>query len=135
MIYLATTDDVDSIARLETRLFDNAMSLLMLERELAVGAGYLIGRPLQAYALVRCDKGLFDLTRLGVDPGGQGQGLGTQLLIHVLALGTVVLTVRKDNERALRLYRRHGFEIVAHLSAERAWVLRRASEASVRPSP
>jgi len=52
---------------------------------------------------------------IGVDPGYQGQGIGTALLRALLARADevhapVFLEVRTDNDRAQELYRRHGFE-------------------------
>ncbi|OXM73926.1 MULTISPECIES: ribosomal protein S18-alanine N-acetyltransferase [Amycolatopsis] len=52
---------------------------------------------------------------IGVDPGYQGQGVGTALLRALLARADevrapVFLEVRTDNDRAQELYRRHGFE-------------------------
>ena len=135
MIRRATTDDIDDIAGLEALLFDNSMSPMMLTRELEVGQGFVIGTPLEAYALVREDGELLDLTRLAVQPAHQGRGLGAALLEHIIHLGRpVMLTVKKDNARALRLYRSRGFEIAGHVTAASAWVLRRAAWASAHPS-
>jgi len=52
---------------------------------------------------------------IGVDPGYQGQGIGTALLRALLTRADevrapVFLEVRTDNDRAQELYRRHGFE-------------------------
>ncbi|NIH82627.1 ribosomal protein S18-alanine N-acetyltransferase [Amycolatopsis viridis] len=52
---------------------------------------------------------------IGVDPGYQGQGVGTALLRALLdradeLRAPVFLEVRTDNHRAQELYRRHGFE-------------------------
>ncbi|NIA15835.1 MAG: GNAT family N-acetyltransferase [Nitrospiraceae bacterium] len=56
---------------------------------------------------------------IGLRDEYQNLGLGAPLLAYLLALGRHVLskkevglTVRKDNHRAFRLYRRLGFEIV-----------------------
>ena len=49
---------------------------------------------------------------IGVAAAAQGRGLGTTLLLDLLAAAgdrRVVLDVRADNEVAQRLYRRHGF--------------------------
>jgi ribosomal-protein-alanine N-acetyltransferase len=49
---------------------------------------------------------------IGVTGGAQGRGLGTALLLDLLAAAgdrRVLLDVRADNEVAQRLYRRHGF--------------------------
>ncbi|WP_254537078.1 GNAT family N-acetyltransferase [Halomarina litorea] len=53
---------------------------------------------------------------LAVDPEFQGRGVGTLLLNHALATveaqgaHATKLEVREDNDPALALYRRHGFE-------------------------
>ncbi|WP_092531325.1 ribosomal protein S18-alanine N-acetyltransferase [Amycolatopsis arida] len=54
---------------------------------------------------------------IGVDPEFQGRGVGTLLLRALLARADelrapVFLEVRTDNERAIRLYERHGFDRV-----------------------
>ena len=49
---------------------------------------------------------------IGVSGSAQGRGLGTALLLDLLAAAgdrRVLLDVRADNEVAQRLYRRHGF--------------------------
>ncbi|MFL6129278.1 MAG: ribosomal protein S18-alanine N-acetyltransferase [Mycobacteriales bacterium] len=49
---------------------------------------------------------------IGVTGSAQGRGLGTALLLDLLAAAgdrRVLLDVRADNEVAQRLYRRHGF--------------------------
>jgi len=131
--------DLPAVLELEQRLFDNALSETMLERELEAGYGFVFADPeVRGYALVRPDQDLLDLTRLGVQPETQGQGIGTRLLQRVLQDGpSVLLTVRKTNLDALRLYQRHGFGIVAQLSegpAQHAWVLRRPPSPSEHPS-
>lgn len=54
---------------------------------------------------------------IGVDPAHRRRGLGTLLLDELLRLadehgGPVFLEVRTDNDAAISLYRREGFEIV-----------------------
>lgn len=122
--------DIPRILELEQVLFENSMTEAVLERELEVGKGYVWVDNLHAkvlgYALVREEEGLLDLTRLGVDPEAQGTGVGRKLLRRVLALRQdTILTVLKTNHRALRLYLRHGFEVVGHVTSADAWVLRR----------
>jgi ribosomal-protein-alanine N-acetyltransferase len=52
---------------------------------------------------------------MAVAPTSQGQGVGTALLLALVAeaerreVGHLDLEVRADNEVAQRLYRRHGF--------------------------
>lgn len=52
---------------------------------------------------------------IGVHPSYQGKGIGTALLTALLARADeleapVFLEVRTDNDTAIRLYERHGFE-------------------------
>ena len=60
-----------------------------------------------------------DIRTLAVAPSGQGRGLGSRLLDALLAEAarrgatTVMLEVRADNEAALALYGRRGFEPIA----------------------
>jgi ribosomal protein S18 acetylase RimI-like enzyme len=131
---LATPEDIPDILRLDQALFDNPFTEPMLKRELEVGHGYVwVGPHILGYALVRQDSRVQDLTRLGVSPTAQGTGVGTLLLKRVLAEGReTVLTVRKTNKGALRLYRRHGFAVVGHFT--NAWVLRRAEDRAERPA-
>lgn len=125
------------IAELEALLFpENSMSPALLERESRVSRFFVIGEPVQAYAIVGDDGRLLDLLRIGVDPAHQGQGLGTQLLDRALGLGrSMILTVKKDNHRALQLYRKHGFRIVGHFKESSAWALFREAACTSCPSP
>lgn len=126
----ATQEDAEAVEELEMSLFpDNCMGRLLIQSELRHGKGWLIERrdEVVAYALVRFEPGLVDLTRLGVRASHQGRGLGKQLLLHILGLApTVVLAVRKDNEAALRLYRKHSFGIVGETS-NGSWTMRATS--------
>ncbi|MCX2734418.1 ribosomal protein S18-alanine N-acetyltransferase [Saccharopolyspora sp. NFXS83] len=54
---------------------------------------------------------------MAVDPAHQGHGVGAALLRRLLARAdehraTTFLEVRTDNDPAIALYRKHGFEIV-----------------------
>ena len=120
--------DIPALLRLEEALFWNAMAERLLEHEIGRGWGWVEeteqGRVV-GYALVRRDEMLLDLTRLGVDPEYQGRGVGKRLLEKVLEAGRdVILTVKKDNANAIGLYRKYNFEIVGHLAAANAWVMR-----------
>lgn len=59
------------------------------------------------------DKDLADLPELWalyVDADAWRGGIGTALLSHCLPAGPALLWVLDGNERAIRFYRRHGFE-------------------------
>jgi ribosomal protein S18 acetylase RimI-like enzyme len=59
------------------------------------------------------------VSSLGVLPAAQGQGLGARLLKHAdeqaraRGLSKCALLVPTENETALRLYRKHGYEIIS----------------------
>lgn len=141
VIRRASTEDVPELMELEAALFDNAMSETTLERELVAGEGYLVRQwhessAILGYILVREDGDLLDITRLGVRPEAQCLGLGTTLLKYILDRErTTVLTVKKGNARALRLYKRHGFVVVGHFIEARAWVLRRDARPAAPTAP
>lgn len=125
MIRPAGVNDIDAIISLEAALFDNPMSERMLHHELTRGRGWIYGEYL-GYVLVRFDSGLLDITRLGVRPDRQGRGIGKTLLDRaLLGVPDALLTVKKDNVVALKLYAKYGFRVVAHLSSAGAFVLRR----------
>ena len=133
-IQWATPEHADQIAMLEVELFDNAMPPAMLAREIEFGWGLVIGNPVEAYALVRANGNLLDLTRLGVTAASRQKGYGKALLEEVLRLGMpVCLTVLKSNAVALRLYKKYGFKIVGHLPADNAWLMATDRETSTAP--
>jgi ribosomal protein S18 acetylase RimI-like enzyme len=62
---------------------------------------------------------------MGVREEARGQGIGDQLLNAALSLlqsrhtiEIVYLMVRADNHRALQLYKKHGFEVLATLTQD-----------------
>jgi len=76
-------------------------------------AGKIVG----VAATERRDDGLF-LDRLAVDPAKQGTGLGSWLLVRLEEVArargdhAVSLVTAEMMDHLIRLYRRHGFEIV-----------------------
>ena len=55
---------------------------------------------------------------LGTDPAQQGRGVGSALLARALARSDAAglpAYLESSKEKNLAFYRRHGFEIVAHL--------------------
>lgn len=127
MLRAATKQDLPELLALEEKLFPNAMGERLLQHELTRGCGWLalVDGVVAGYVLVRRDDDLLDITRLGVHEEFRGRGLGRELLEKVLKEHfDVMLTVKKDNVKAIRLYRTHGFTIVGHLIAAEAWVMR-----------
>ena len=70
-------------------------------------------------ALIRHNDDLFELSKMAVADNHQGQGIGTQLLMHVIdwarsrSIKTLFLETNTVLERAVRLYQRAGFREVA----------------------
>jgi ribosomal-protein-alanine N-acetyltransferase len=127
MLRAACGLDIPALLALEDALFPNSMTERMLQHELHRGQGWVaeVDDELVGYILVRRDESLLDITRLGVVEKVRRQGVAKQLLERALSEpGDVVLTVKKDNAPAIALYRRYGFEIVAHLAAAHAWVMK-----------
>jgi len=131
-----TRFDADVLAHLDSILFpENALNETTLANEAQHGLGWVIevAGDVVAYALVRNSHNVMDLLRLGVHPDYQRVGFGTQLLQRLLQENEkAMLTVKKDNPRAIRLYRKHGFQIVGHLPSNNSWVMLR--EATVQAS-
>jgi [ribosomal protein S18]-alanine N-acetyltransferase len=117
--------DLAAVAQLELALFgEEAWSADMLATELA-------GEP-SRYYLVAADDGAIagyagmlapgggqaDVLTVGVAHERWGEGIGAALVNHLMAEASrrgcteMFLEVRVDNDRAQRLYRRHGFDVV-----------------------
>lgn len=120
MLRYATVKDAIDIAELEKQVFpDTCLNEHSCKREIANGRCWIADG--QGYALTRWGTELIDILRLGVLPEQQGKGVGTYLLRNIILRADlpVILTVRKDNARAISLYRKHGFKPVAqHIDPE-----------------
>jgi ribosomal protein S18 acetylase RimI-like enzyme len=119
--------DAPAVAELEAELFpDNCMNEKTLAGEIERGGGTVqFEGILVGYLLCRTDEatGLVDILRLGIRPSHQGRGIGGKLLLSVLMHNDdVMLTVRKNNYRAIRFYQKWGFKITAQL--KESWVMR-----------
>jgi len=126
MIRPACPLDIDALFILESELFPNSMNERMLHHELIRGRGWVSGDPIDGYILVRMDGDLIDITRLGVRATASGHGIGRKLLeVALEGVPDALLTVQKNNLRAMTLYKKAGFEIVGHLAGAGAWVMRR----------
>jgi len=122
-----TQADADEVAKLDAILFpDNCFNERTLAKEIALGFGWVIynGMDLVGYALIRDEPHVLDVIRLGIHPDFQRQHLGTALIKKVLEKRQdVMLTVRESNVVALRMYRRHGFELIGRLQSGEGWVM------------
>jgi ribosomal-protein-alanine N-acetyltransferase len=117
--------DIEPVLDLERRLFPhNPWTVGIFWSELAgvpATRHYLVaderGRVL-GYAGLAATRHEADVQTVAVDPDRQGEGLGRRLLDALLAearrrgCADVFLEARADNERAIELYRRSGFEQV-----------------------
>lgn len=123
-----TRADAFELAKLESELFEENMLRAEIETEIVHGFGWLVEyeHALAGYILVRDDNYILDITRFGVRTEHQGRGVGTTLLSHVLrTLRPVMLTVDDSNVVAMRMYLKHGFQIVSRLPHNSCWVMRR----------
>ncbi|MFD6896589.1 ribosomal protein S18-alanine N-acetyltransferase [Rhodococcus sp. NPDC060086] len=121
-------DDVDRCAELETVLFpgDDPWSAAAFRSELASAHNHYVAArdesgSLIGYAgLARLGTGMdpeSEVHTIGVDPDARRRGVGGALLAELLRVadrwgGPVFLEVRTDNDAAIALYRREGFEVV-----------------------
>lgn len=119
--------DADELAELEMKLFpENCLNEFTLSGEIALGSGWCFveSGDIVAYVLCRGNSYLIDVMRLGVLPAYQRRGLGSKLLEQACSQASnVMLTVLAENQSALRLYRRKGFEIVGRLVGDAGWVM------------
>ncbi|GGC10254.1 ribosomal protein S18-alanine N-acetyltransferase [Cellulomonas carbonis] len=117
------TADLPRLVELEHVLFGaSAWTLGMLTEELGAPgrayAGVDADGVLVGYAGLWFDGDVAQVMTIGVDPAAQRRGIGTSLLAWVvdtardLGASAVLLEVRVDNDAAITLYERHGFEVL-----------------------
>lgn len=120
--------DLDRVEQLERQVFGRgAWTYGMLAEELAArGRWYVVAEPVRidragpqpvvGYAGLWFDGDVTQVMTIGVDPAFQHRGVGSTLLTALVdrsrALGAsaVLLEVRVDNEPALAMYAKFGFE-------------------------
>jgi ribosomal-protein-alanine N-acetyltransferase len=116
--------DVEALMPLEHKLFGGwAWSAETFWSELAAPSRWYVvaerGGEVVGYAGLACTGPEADVQTIAVAPHAQGSGVGALLLEVLLEEAVrrraafVLLEVRADNERATRLYERHGFERIA----------------------
>jgi ribosomal-protein-alanine N-acetyltransferase len=116
--------DIEPVVALEHALFEDAWSTEMFWDELAQGdtRTYLVAEDdgeIVAYAGLAALPDEAYVQTIGVVKAHQRNGLGATLLTALLddakrrGLPRVGLEVRIDNEPAIRLYERFGFEAIA----------------------
>lgn len=108
--------DAARVAELDAELFPEiCWNENTVRREIQLGWGLAAldtkGRII-AFLLTRLDGQMTDITRVGVTKKFQRRGFGRMLLrsaIGVVEGGPMMLTIRKDNEAAKKLYLKEGF--------------------------
>jgi ribosomal-protein-alanine N-acetyltransferase len=122
-VELVTEPDLDALESLDREAFDpfwhmgsaglrEALAATPASAVLQTSSG---GAP-TGYALVGAQLGVSFLQRIAVSPRERGQGLGRSLIdaartwAKSVGAASMVLNVRPDNEPAIRLYERCGFE-------------------------
>lgn len=128
MVRLATQADLEAIAGLEILLFpENSINEHSLRRELSWSRATVYGNPARAYLIARFGPGVIDILRVGVHPNFRRQGIARMLVEEILetAYLPVMLTVKKENASARRLYTSLGFETIAIVPQAEALLLLR----------
>jgi ribosomal protein S18 acetylase RimI-like enzyme len=127
-VRLATSDDVQDLVNLEYVLFpENNFNEKTLLNEILHGATWVVctGSTVLGYCICRMWSDSFiDILRLGVLEEVRRCGIATQLLEQAISRADrVMLTVRKGNDPAIELYKKHGFQITGTLPQCYAWVM------------
>jgi ribosomal-protein-alanine N-acetyltransferase len=117
--------DIDAVRAIEQSLFPDAWSTETFWAELAgvpETRHYVVaetGREVIGYAGLFATRDQADVQTIAVAAGHQGSGLGATLLDALLdearrrGCREVLLDVRVDNESALHLYEKAGFERIS----------------------
>lgn len=128
-IHPAGAEDVERLAALHGRCFEEAWDAASLARLLAMPGAFAFmaepsaandapDLPLLGFVLARVGGGEAEILSIGVDPAMRGRRIGRELLeaaaTAAIAAGadTLFLEVAEDNEEAIRLYERFGFYLV-----------------------
>jgi len=122
---------LEQLEELENELFENSLNGTTLGNEMRSGARLWVAGAhcIEGYMLLRVAGGLCDILRLGVRPAYQSHGIGYALLKEAMVtFPDLMLSVKKSNLGAVKLYKRHGFHIVGDLGE--SWAMRTTSSAS-----
>ena len=115
---------LEEVEELENLLFDNSFNATTLSQEIRSGSHCWVtgSERVEGYILFREESGLIDILRIGIHPSYQKRGLGTSLMqIPIRLSERCMLSVRKNNKGAIRLYQRLGFGISGDLGT--SWVM------------
>ena len=128
MIRRIQEDDAERVAELDGELFPEiCWNENTLRREIRLGWGLVVTDSKErviGFLLTRLDGQMTDITRVGVTKKQQGKGHGRALLRKAIEEldGPMMLTVRRDNEAAKKLYTSEGF-VATSLTGEGAVIL------------
>lgn len=124
---LARHDDADRIAAAEAETTPHAWSQIMYASSLGSSHDQVWlcqdGQQIQGAAVLMQVLDEAHLQNFFIHHASQGQGLGSQLLQHVMqqarrqGAGQMYLEVRSSNRIALALYEKHGFASYAQRKA------------------
>ncbi|RUO24392.1 ribosomal-protein-alanine N-acetyltransferase [Aliidiomarina minuta] len=120
----ALVTDASALHQLEQQSFSyDQIGMRSFRRLLKSPSAYCLlalnGEQLAGYAIVlhRQNSQYWRLYSMAISENCRGQGIGQQLLRHILRKAQeerksgVRLEVKCDNQAAVRLYHRHGFEV------------------------
>jgi ribosomal protein S18 acetylase RimI-like enzyme len=132
---LATTKDADDLMTAEFELFpENNFNEKTLQTEILHGLTWVVHLEdlLIGYAICSMwESSLIDILRLGVLPHFRRRGIASRLLDEVKRHSKhLMLTVRKGNDDAINLYKKHGFQITGTLPQHYSWLMQRKTTSS-----
>jgi ribosomal protein S18 acetylase RimI-like enzyme len=134
MVRRTQDEDAAAISELDGELFPAiCWNENSVRRENKLGWGLVATTDkgkIVGFLMVRLDGRMADIIRVGVSKKYQGKGYGRAMLrraIEELGDGPMMLTVRKGNEPAKKLYVSEGFTPIA-VAGEDALILVRDSE-------
>ncbi len=120
-------EDLESLARLEERAFPiGPYTKVMLSRIFKMKGSFSIvaedrGKVVAYVIALPLDESSADIESIAVDPECQKTGLGSILIRRIEGMmvergyTVSILEVRDKNEEAINFYRKHGYEIIAHM--------------------
>jgi ribosomal-protein-alanine N-acetyltransferase len=115
MIRRAQEGDAESLEALDGELFpDLCWNANTIKREIKLGWALVAVDPkgrVVGYLIARLDGGMADIIRVGVTKKQQRKGYGRALLKEAVdkISGPMMLTVKRDNAGALKIYKEAGF--------------------------
>ena len=116
------TEDLESVAVIEAAVYTHPWTRGNFADSLAAGHSCWVveaGGGIEAYGVLMAGAGEAHLLNISVASRSQGCGIGAQLLEFFMNRArefdctTMLLEVRRSNERARRLYARSGFHEIA----------------------